>query len=189
MIFGEAGHQSDGGVFANSNIGHCITKNIFPLPCPRALDTSGTVFPYVFVADDAFLLRHNMVKPYAETDLDIRKLVANYRISRARRVTENAFGILSAKFHVFQRPIHAKVDTTESITKACVALHNFRMVGRQYCPAGFADYEIYGKKLDGEWRSIVHGDTSFSPVKNVGSNNYGKKEKMCVIVLLLHACW
>ena len=42
---GEAGHQSDGGIFANSNIGYCITKDIFPLPCPKALDTSRTLFP------------------------------------------------------------------------------------------------------------------------------------------------
>ena len=190
---GEAGRQSDGGVFANSNIGYCITKDIFQLPCPRALDTSGTVFPYVFVADDAFPLRHNMIKPYAETNLDIRKLVANYRISRARRVIENAFGILAARFRVFRRPIHAKVETTESITKACVALHNFLMVGRQYgtehyCPARFADYEIDGKKLDGEWRSIVHGDTSFAPVKNVGSNNYGKKAKDVRDSFATHFC-
>ena len=56
------------------------------------------------------------------------------------------------------------------------------MDGRQYgtehyCPDGFADYEINGKKFDGEWRKIVHGDTSFAPVKNFGSNNYGKKAK------------
>ena len=60
-----------------------------PLPNPRPLDESGTLFPYVFVADDAFPLRYNVVKAYAETNLDVRKLIANYRISRARRIIEN----------------------------------------------------------------------------------------------------
>ena len=77
---GEAGRQSDGGVFTNSDVGYCITKDIFQLPSPRALDSTETLFPYVFVADDAFPLRHNIVKPYEETKLDILKLEANYRI-------------------------------------------------------------------------------------------------------------
>ena len=86
---GEAGRQSDGGVFGNTNIGYCINNDKLPLPNPRPLDGSGTLFPYVFVADDAFPLRYNVVKPYAETNLDVRKLIANYRISRARRIIEN----------------------------------------------------------------------------------------------------
>ena len=98
MDIGEAGRQSDGGVFGNSNIGYCINNDKLPLPNPRPLDGSGTLFPYVFVADDAFPLRYNVVKPYAETNLDVRKLIANYRISRARRIIENAFGILAARF-------------------------------------------------------------------------------------------
>ena len=117
-----------------------------------------------------------MVKPYAETNLDIIKLVGNYHIPRARQVMENSFGFLAARFRVFQQPINAKLDATESIMKACVALHNFLIDGRQYgtehyCPDGYADYEINGKKFDGEWRKVVHGDTSFAPVKNVGSND------------------
>ena len=179
---GEAGRQSDGGVFANSDIGYCISNNHLPLPAARQLDNTATLFPYVFLGDDAFPLRTNLIKPYAETNLDIRKLIANYRISRARRMIENSFGILAARFRVFRRPIYAKVSTVESITKATVALHNFLMANRtsgegRYCPAGFADYEISGQARKGNWRELVHNDSGLLPVRQLGSNNYSKRAK------------
>ena len=98
---GEAGRQSDAGVFANSNIGHCITNNLLAAPKPKVLRGTTHEFPYVFVADDAFPLRMNIIKPYSETRMEIEKVIANYRISRARRIIENAFGILTARFRIF----------------------------------------------------------------------------------------
>jgi hypothetical protein len=53
---GEAGRQSDGGVFANSNIGFSIINDLVRLPEAEILPNSDTVFPYVFVGDDAFPL-------------------------------------------------------------------------------------------------------------------------------------
>ena len=44
--------------------------------------------------------------------------VYGYRLSRARRTIENGFGILSAKLRIFRRPIKAKEDLVDKITKA-----------------------------------------------------------------------
>ena len=104
---GEAGRQSDAGVFANSNIERSITKNLLPVPNPCALPRTTKQFPYVFVADDAFPLRLHIVKPCTDCNLDIKKSIANYRISRARRIIENTFRILAARFRIFYRPINA----------------------------------------------------------------------------------
>ena len=178
---GEAGRQSDAGVFSNSNIGYSITNDILSLPPPRRLDESEVLYPYVFLGDDAFPLRTNLIKPYAQTNLDIRKLVANYRICRARRIIENSFGILAARFRVFRRPIHAKISTVESITKAAVGLHNFLMKDRvfndKYCPPGFVDREQNGNLRNGEWRDLVLNDNGLLPVGRCSSNNYGKEAK------------
>ena len=179
---GEAGRQSDAGVFSHSNIGYCIVNNLLKLPEARKLDQTNNLYPYVFLGDDAFPLRPNLIKPYAQTNLDIRKLIMNYRISRARRLIENSFGILAARFRVFRRPIHAKVTTVESITKAAVALHNYLMRDRvfndKYCPIGFVDYEQNGSLRNGEWRDLIRNDNGLLPVRQCGSNNYGRDAKI-----------
>ena len=51
----------------------------------------------------------------------------NYRLSRARRVVENAFGILTQRFLVFLRPIAVRVDVSDKIVKASCYLHNLLM--------------------------------------------------------------
>ena len=78
----------------------------------------------VFVGNDAFPLRTNLLKPYSKNALNIKERVFNYRLSRARRVSENAFGILAACFRIYEKPINLLVETTEILVKATCALHN-----------------------------------------------------------------
>ena len=58
--------------------------------------------------------------------------IFNYRLSRARRIVENVFGILATRFRIFRRPIIANVDTVTRITKAVLALRNFQIFDRDF---------------------------------------------------------
>ena len=124
----------------------------------------------------------NLIKTYSSIYQDILTFIANYRISRARRIIKNAFGILSARFRIFQRPILAKIDTVVSITKACVALHNFLMQDNDsgfnpYCPRDFVDFDNHGKRKPGLWRKVIVNDTGMLPIGNSSFNNYSKNAK------------
>lgn len=48
----------------------------------------------------------------------------NYRLSRARRIVENAFGILTQQFRVFSTPIFLNVNTIEDLATSACILHN-----------------------------------------------------------------
>ena len=70
-------------------------------------------------------MKTNLVKSYSAFHPDLEKLITNYQISKTRRIIESNFGILEARFCIFRRPILATVETVESVTKGCVALHNY----------------------------------------------------------------
>ena len=57
--------------------------------------TNDCKLPYVFLGDDAFALKEFMKKPYPQQNLTADKRIYNYRHSRARRILENLFGILT----------------------------------------------------------------------------------------------
>jgi len=96
------------------------------IPLPRPVEDGGQALPFVLVGDEAFPLTHYMLRPYPRSGrLDRRKNVFNYRLSRARRVIENVFGILSARVRIFRKPLVASVSSATRIIKATTCLHNF----------------------------------------------------------------
>ena len=66
------------------------------VPAPTPLPgTDGPPLKYILVADEAFPLKDNMLRLFPGRDLDsIEKKRFNFRLSRAHRVVENAFGEL-----------------------------------------------------------------------------------------------
>ena len=54
--------------------------------------------PYFILADDAFALRIYLMNPFLERNLNYEECIFNYRLSRARRLVKNPFGILANFF-------------------------------------------------------------------------------------------
>lgn len=51
--------------------------------------------------------------------------VFRFRLSRARRIVENAFGIMASTWRILLIRIHAQPETINNIILACCILHNF----------------------------------------------------------------
>ena len=152
------GRISDGGVFRNCSLYTAMERNCLNTPEAEPLPGRSMPVPFAFVADDAFPLKNYIQKPYSMRTLTKEKRIFNYRLSRARRVVENAFGILANRFRIFMQPIHLHPEKVEAIVLACICLHNFlrsRSTARNiYTPPGSFDEEATatGTTTPGEWR-------------------------------------
>ncbi|XP_028417192.1 protein ANTAGONIST OF LIKE HETEROCHROMATIN PROTEIN 1-like [Dendronephthya gigantea] len=177
---GNSGRISDGGVFENSMIGFGINQGLLNMPEKAKLQGSDKVLPYVVVGDEAFPLKHNLMKPYPGGSIGRSERVFNYRLSRARRVIENTFGIAASRFRILRRPIFASTKLVVAITEAIVGLHNYLMEDAnkgketQYCPHGFVDSN---GQSNGAWRSEVNSDSNFLDLQRCASNTYSRDAK------------
>ncbi|XP_050314914.1 putative nuclease HARBI1 [Anthonomus grandis grandis] len=156
---GYNGRVSDGGVFAQCSIFAALENNILP--------DGGFL-----VGDDAFPLKHYLLKPYSKNALTVDEKIFNYRLSRARRIVENGFGILVSRFRVFEKPIACGLSSVDKIVRTCCALHNWLRCTtvNEYLPKGSVDEEDIdqGRIILGSWRSEVAGLPS---VSRIGSNH------------------
>nr|CAI5857662.1 unnamed protein product [Callosobruchus analis] len=98
------GRISDGGVFGNCTLSSALESNTLNIPEPRPLKGRKKLTPFVVVADDAFSLKPHLMKPFPfkQEDMQVATSVFNYRLSRARRVVENAFELIAQRFRVLR---------------------------------------------------------------------------------------
>lgn len=76
------GRCSDGGVFRASIMGRKSIDNEFDFPKASPISGNSGNIPYFIVADEAFPLLPNLMRPYpgrGTTKLHINKAIFNYR--------------------------------------------------------------------------------------------------------------
>lgn len=139
---GSYGKEGDSGVFEKSVMGQKFYNGTL-LPPPRQLPNSELLLPHVLVGDDAFRLHPNMMKPYLREEAigNNTKSVFNYRLCRARRTSENAFGILAQVFRIYYTPINVLPETVDDIITVTCCLHNMLREG-YLSQKGRATYDL-----------------------------------------------
>lgn len=123
---GAFGKESDSTIFERTPFYRKLENNELNIPRNQPLPgTSGPNMPYTFIGDEAFSLSEDIMRPFSGKVLSDKKRIFNYRLSRARRNVESAFGILSNKWQIFHKAINVNVDLSILLIKTCCALHNF----------------------------------------------------------------
>ena len=109
------GRNSDGEIFAHSKLRKYLETRL-GIPKDKQLPGTSCLVPHVSVGDEAFSLKTYLMRPCpgSQSKGVSEKSIFNYRLSRARRVMENAFGILSQKFQIYQRALKSlrRIRTT-----------------------------------------------------------------------------
>ena len=83
----------------------------------------------------------NLLKPYPQRNLEPQKRIFNYRLSRARRVVENAFGILAHRWRLFLTTIYMCPDKLNYVIFAACCLHNYLGEGNRSTYGSITDVE------------------------------------------------
>ncbi|XP_040074822.2 uncharacterized protein LOC120846974 [Ixodes scapularis] len=87
---------------------------------------NGTTVPPLILCDQAFPLTPNMLKPYPRKDVKKGSPQEgfNRQLSSARRVVENAFGRVKARFRFIMKRMECGVDNARLVVRACCILNN-----------------------------------------------------------------
>jgi hypothetical protein len=120
--------------------------------------------------------------------------IFNYRVSRARWIIKNIFGILSLKFRVLLKMIALYPDKVESVVLSCIYLYNFlhrNAISKGfYTPPGSFDSEDSdGNLIPGLCRSDVDDRPSLISLQNIPKQRQVKYRKFEWIPWLFFFCW
>eukprot|EP00745_Piridium_sociabile_P033516 TRINITY_DN57481_c0_g1_i1.p1 TRINITY_DN57481_c0_g1~~TRINITY_DN57481_c0_g1_i1.p1 ORF type:complete len:488 (-),score=103.76 TRINITY_DN57481_c0_g1_i1:251-1714(-) len=155
---GGQGHMSDAQIWGETALKRKLEDGtiVRPAPCPLTDDPADTTpVPYFIVSDDAFALKEWCMKPFSRRTMAPREVVFNYRLSRARRVVENAFGLLAQRFRCLLRTIELQPENVRLVIKCCTTLHNI-LIQRKAPVADAVDREdVNHEVIPGVWREQV----------------------------------
>ena len=123
-----SGSSSDAQILNHSKLKRRTENRTLGLPPPEPLGPVGPDPHYFLLGDDAFALLPLLIKPYSRRQLTREETIANYRISRERRVVENSFGIPVKRFRVLLTTMEQRPKVVTDIVLTCVAI---RVASRQ----------------------------------------------------------
>ena len=148
------GRISDGGVFNGCTLQKVMDNRSNSFPDPKPAPGDERPLGFAIIADDAFPLQETIMKPLSHKDMLVERRIYNYRLSRARRVVENAFGIMANRFRVFLTTIDLAPIKVEKLVLAACVLHNY-LRGESVRQRNVEDTEdpVTHNVIPGAWRS------------------------------------
>ncbi|XP_067950631.1 uncharacterized protein [Watersipora subatra] len=177
VSIGSFGRDNDAAIFIQSSFFNGFNDANHDLPSAKSVN--GTLLPYTLVGDDILPLKSWLKKPYPGRNFTQDQKVYNYRLSASRRTIENSFGIMSARWRIFRRPIRAAIETVDKIVQACVCLHNYLGLTNNatYIPTGFVDsYDSIGDVVPGDWKEVKQ--TTLVNLVCIAGPNYTTNAKL-----------
>lgn len=158
---GWPGSVHDARVFCNSELYHKVYNGTLLQGHSRSIN--GVDVPVFLVGDAGYPLLSWLLKPYPfHSTLSAAQKTFNYRLSRARIVSEIAFGRLKARWRRLLKANEMWPENISEVIAACCVLHNI-------C-------EIHGSDIDEEWLQGITNDEADiedppSSVSAVGSTD------------------
>lgn len=182
---GGYGQESDGGIFKERSFGKMLDHKM-NLPPPAFLPGTTTNAPhwlsfpgmwqtimnciaccihiwmnvvsYLWLWCYYVLFGNTAAFVLSGANLSREKQIFNYRLSRARRLIENTFGIMAARWRILERTLEFLPEKAVDVVKACVVLHNYlahtpmkQTHVSSYIPPSFTDAHS-GAAQSGGWR-------------------------------------
>lgn len=200
---GGVGHMSDCQIFNQSELKEVMENDEVSVPPPRPLPNDGPHedspeapedaedgddedgdqrpvkdIPYFILSDDAFPLKTYLIKPMSRKQMTRRQHIFNYRISRARRVVENAFGIMAARWRCLLCVLEQHPAVLKLIIEACICLHNLMRIRNPNIARQEVDVENEDHVMvEGAWRREVQPEFQDPGLPRVHNSREGMRNR------------
>ena len=119
---GFPGNSHDAIIFQSTQLWSDIKEGNF-IP-EIAANLNGVLVPPLVVGDSAFPFQPWLMKPNGNAVLTPEQRYFNYRLSRARMVTEECYGQLKGRWRILLRKCEGSKEEVRVATLACMVLHN-----------------------------------------------------------------
>ncbi|CAL4162053.1 unnamed protein product [Meganyctiphanes norvegica] len=166
-------------IWKKSALGKILENGNANIPKPAILPNSHCKLPFVLVGNHTFPLKSYLMRPYPSTNKSVTKRVFSYRLLRAQKVVQNAFGILESKFNILNKTFTFVPKKVKDIVMACVSLHNLlcKHDTKQYLPPGYVECETKdGLIIPGSWRARPHDHHIYPELLPLQQLRYNKLE-------------
>ncbi|CAH2088731.1 unnamed protein product [Euphydryas editha] len=114
-----------------------------------------------------------IMKPYGGDHREgTKERIFNKKLSSARVIVENVFGVMSAVFRVLRSPMLLEPELASQVVMACVVLHNFLRRNRPSRtvynpPSTFDVYDGDELIIPGSWRDDIPNNPVLRDIGNI----------------------